>query len=59
MRPAPVNLLTDPKIFGYDPTTGQLIRFNINLKTDTGTDGSTFPPIPVPGDPHRPALNLG
>ena len=33
---APINLLTDPKIFGYDPTTGQLIRFDLNLTTNTG-----------------------
>ena len=48
---APINLLTDPKIFGYDPTTGQLIRFDLNLTTDTGAVDPTFAPISVPGDP--------
>ena len=42
---APINLLTDPKIFGYDPTTGQLIRFDLNLTTDTGAVDPTFTPI--------------
>ena len=56
---APINLLTDPKIFGYDPTTGQLIRFDLNLKTDTGAVDSTFAPISVPGDPQSVGLNLG
>jgi hypothetical protein len=56
---APINLLTDPKIFGYDPTTGQLIRFDLNLKTDTGAVDPTFAPISVPGDPASVGLNLG
>ena len=50
---SPVNLLTDPKIFGYDPMTGQLIRFNLNLTTNTGTIDPTFPPISVPGHRRR------
>ena len=55
----PVNLLTDPKIFGYDPTTGELIRFDVNLQNDTGTVDPTFPTITVPGDPASVGLNLG
>ena len=55
----PVNLFTDPKVFGYDPTTGQVIRFDINLKNDTGAVDSTFAPISVPGDQSSVGLNLG
>ena len=46
-----VNLLTDSKIFGYDPTTGQVVRFDLNLNNDTATVDPTFTPISVPGDP--------
>ncbi len=46
-----VDLLTDSKIFGYDPTTGQLVRFDLNLANNTGTIDPTFAPISVPGDP--------
>ena len=56
---APINLLTDPKIFGYDPTTGQVIRFDINLNNNTGAVDSTFTPISVPGHPTSVGLNLG
>jgi hypothetical protein len=49
-RPLP-NPLTDSKIFGYDPTTGRVIRFDLNLLNDTGTVDPTFAPISVPGDP--------
>jgi hypothetical protein len=56
---AAVNLLTDPKIFGYDPTTGDVVRFDVNLTNDTGTIDSTFTPISVPGDPAAVGLNLG
>lgn len=55
----PVNLLTDPKIFGYDPTTGQVVRFDVNLSTDKGIQDSTFAPISVPGSPASVGLNLG
>lgn len=53
------NLLTDAKIFGYDPLTGQVLRFNINLKTDVGTVDPSFTPINVPGSPASAGLNLG
>lgn len=56
---APTNLLTDPKIFGYDPTTGQVIRFDIFLNTNTGKEDDTFTPISVPGHPASVGLNLG
>jgi hypothetical protein len=48
-----INPLTDSKIFGYDPTTGQVVRFNLNLQTDTGTVDPTFTPISVPGAPSQ------
>ncbi len=47
----PINLLTDPRIFGYDPTTGQVVRFALNLTNDTGAIDPAFTPINVPGDP--------
>jgi hypothetical protein len=55
----PINLQTDPKIFGYDPTTGQVVRFDLNLQTSTGAVDPTFTPISVPGDPSSVGLNLG
>ena len=57
-RSAPINVLTDPRIFGYDPATGQVIRFALNLKTKTGVVDSTFTPINVPGDPAVAGLDL-
>jgi len=56
---APINLLTDSKIFGYDPVTGRLVRFDLNLTTDTGAPDPTFTPISVPGDPAVAGVNLG
>jgi hypothetical protein len=55
---APIDLLTDPKIFGYDPATGQLIRFSLNLANNTGAVDSSFPAISVPGDPAVAGVNL-
>jgi hypothetical protein len=54
-----VDLLTDSKIFGYDPTTGDVVRFDLNLYTSTATVDPTFTPISVPGDPAVAGLNLG
>jgi hypothetical protein len=56
--PTNINPLTDSKIFGYDPTTGQLIRFDLNLKSDTGSVDPTFAPISVPGDPAVAGVNI-
>ncbi|MGO9469560.1 MAG: hypothetical protein ACLQVF_36075 [Isosphaeraceae bacterium] len=54
---APINLLTDPVIWGYDALAGQLVQFSLNLANDTGApDGLT---IPVPGAPTVAGLNLG
>src|SRR5262249_55511277 len=53
-----INLLTDPKIFGYDPMTGQLVRFELNLSNGTGALDLTFAPINVPGDPQVAGLSL-
>jgi hypothetical protein len=55
---APINLQTDPRVFGYDPTTGEVIRFALNLNTKTGVVDSTFNPISVPGDPAAAGLDL-
>jgi len=54
----PINVLSDPKIFGYDPMTFQLVRFDLNLTNDTGAPDPTFAPISVPGDPTVVGLNL-
>ena len=55
---APINVQTDAKIFGYDPTTGDLIRFDLNLNTKTAVVDSGFAPISVPGDPAAAGLDL-
>jgi hypothetical protein len=54
----PINVLTDPRIFGYDPATGQVIRFVLDLKTSTGVVDPTFAPISVAGDPAVAGLDL-
>ncbi|MGA7498009.1 MAG: hypothetical protein WBX00_14885 [Isosphaeraceae bacterium] len=52
------NLLTDNKIFGYDQTTGQVVRFNLtpatnattgepNMAKQSGTLDPTFTPLQV------------
>ena len=55
---APINLQTDPRIYGYDPTTGEVIRFALNLNTKTAVVDTTVPPISVPGDPAAAGLDL-
>jgi hypothetical protein len=56
-RPLP-NPLTDSKIFGYDPTTGQVVRFDLNLQSDTGKVDPTFAPISVPGKPATSEIDI-
>jgi hypothetical protein len=46
-----IDPLTDSTIFGYDSKTGQVVRFDLNLQSDTGTVDPTFAPISVPGAP--------
>lgn len=56
----PVDLLTDAKIFGYDPTTGQVHRFSLDLVNKTGApDDQNFAPISVAGSPAQVGLSLG
>jgi hypothetical protein len=55
---APINLQTDAKVFGYDPTTGEVIRFDLNLNSKTGVVDPTWTPIAVPGDPAAAGLDL-
>ena len=55
---APINLQTDAKIYGYDPTTGEVIRFDLNLNTKTAIVDTSVPPISVPGDPAAAGLDL-
>jgi hypothetical protein len=70
--PAAPNLLTDNKIFGYDPATGQVIRFNLAPATNpttgepimskqTGTVDTSFTPIQVqpPGSVTPVAISVG
>ena len=55
----PINLLTDPNIFAYDPTTGDVVRFAVNLTTGKGTEDPLPNPIVVANDPPTVGLNLG
>jgi hypothetical protein len=55
---APINLQTDGKIYGYDPTSGEVIRFALNLNTKTGVVDTSFPVIDVPGHPAVAGLDL-
>lgn len=55
---APINVQTDAKIFGYDPTTGEVIRFSLDLNKRTAVVDSGFTPISVPGDPAAAGLDL-
>ena len=54
-----LDLQTDSKFFGYDPVTGEVIRFNLNLANNTGAPDPSFAPIHVPGSPAVAGLNLG
>jgi hypothetical protein len=54
-----INPLTDSRIFGYDPTAGQLIRFKLDLANGTGEPDNSFTPISVPGPRTSVGVNLG
>ncbi|MDR3620559.1 MAG: hypothetical protein P4L85_14505 [Paludisphaera borealis] len=56
--PAP-DLLNDVRIFGYDPVAGQVVRFQLNLQTDTGVVDTAFAPIKVAGAPADVGVALG
>src|SRR5271165_2449976 len=70
IAPAP-NLLTDNDIFGYDQTTGKVVRFNLTPATNatgqpdmskqTGTLDSTWKPLQVqkPGSTTPVAISVG
>ena len=65
------NLLTDNKIFGYDQTTGQVVRFNLtpatnatgqpDMSNQTGTLDPTWTPLQVepPGSTTPVAISVG
>ncbi|OJW08340.1 MAG: hypothetical protein BGO49_13140 [Planctomycetales bacterium 71-10] len=53
------DLQTDPRIFGYDPTTGRVLRFQLDLNDGEGAVDGTFAPISVPGSPADVGLSLG
>jgi hypothetical protein len=53
------DLLNDVRIFGYDPTTGQVLRFTLDLRSNTGVVDSSFAPIAVLGAPEHVGVALG
>jgi hypothetical protein len=67
----PPSLLSDNKIFGYDPATGQVIRFSLqptntsagepNMARQVGTVDTSFTPIQVepPGSPIPVDISVG
>ncbi|MDG3006055.1 hypothetical protein [Paludisphaera mucosa] len=57
--PVVPDLQTDPRIFGYDPTTGRVLRFQLNLNGGTGAVDAAFAPISVPGSPADVGIALG
>lgn len=57
--PAVPNLITDARIFGYDPATGEVLRFQLNLEAGTGVVDTAFAPIAVPGAPADAGVSLG
>jgi hypothetical protein len=57
--PEPINLLTDPVVWGYDATLGELLQFNLNLATGTGVPVPNGPTISVPKNLPALGLNLG
>lgn len=53
------DLQTDSRIFGYDPTTGQVLRFQLDLNKGAGVVDPAWTPISVPGAPQDVGLALG
>jgi hypothetical protein len=39
----PVNLQADPVLFGYDPSTGDIVKFTVDLTTDTANPATGTP----------------
>ncbi|WP_165246218.1 hypothetical protein [Paludisphaera soli] len=57
--PVVPDLQTDPRIFGYDPVTGRVLRFQVNLNQGTGVVDTAFAPIAVAGAPEDVGVALG
>lgn len=57
--PVVPDLQTDPRIFGYDPVTGQVLRFQVDLNQGTGVVDTAFAPIAVAGAPADVGVALG
>jgi hypothetical protein len=57
--PVVPDLQTDPRIFGYDPATGRVLRFQVDLNNGTGAVDGAFAPIAVTGAPADVGLALG
>ncbi len=57
----PVDPQTDARIFGYDPVTGQVLRFSLDLNQSTGAVDPAFKPIQVepPGSTAPVAVSVG
>lgn len=56
--PVVPNLRTDSRIFGYDPATGRVLRFQLDLDRGRGSVDGAFAPIAVPGAPADVGLAL-
>lgn len=57
--PVVPDLQTDARIFGYDPATGRVLRFHLDLNRGAGAVDGAFAPIAVPGAPADVGLALG
>jgi hypothetical protein len=58
----PIDLLTDPVLFGYDPKTGDVVKFTVDLATDKTTGHQTLLTLPNAQFATKPttvAVNLG
>ncbi|AMV40404.1 hypothetical protein VT85_23435 [Planctomyces sp. SH-PL62] len=57
--PVVPDVQTDARIFGYDPVTGRVLRFQIDLNQGTGVVDAAFAPIAVAGAPADVGVALG
>jgi hypothetical protein len=55
----PIDVQTDPVVWGYDATKGEVLQFNLNLDAGTGVPVTNGPIISVPKNLPALGLNLG